>query len=135
MIDVDLTTNEEYTKKEIEEIFNTDFGYGIKGITLRRWHGDTPYTIIFSRDRGPYSDKIIDGILYYDGEGLKQHQRLTAANKAILESNETQRIIFGFRQEQTSGKWRFIGNLKLVDYEYKLKDGYKKYEFKLSLED
>ena len=135
MIDVDLTTDKEYTKKEIEEIFNTNFGYSIKGITLRRWHDDIPYTIIFSRNEGPYSDRIIGGILYYDGEGLKQHQRLTAANKAILESNETQRIIFGFRQEQTSGKWRYLGNLKLVDYEYKLKDGFKKYEFKLRLED
>ena len=134
MMNVNLKQNNEYTKKEIEEIFKTNFGYSIKGITLRKWHDETPYTIIFSRFKGPYSDEFREGYLIYDGEGLKQEQKLTAANKAIIESNETKRIIFGFRQEETSGKWKYIGNLKLVGYEYKFKDGYKRYEFKLKLE-
>jgi hypothetical protein len=134
-MNIDLQKGIKYTKHEIEEIFNTKFGYGIKGITLRRWHDDTPYTIIFSRSRGPYSDIFNGSYLYYDGEGLKQDQKLTVANKALIESNKCNRIIFGFKQEEPNGKWKYIGMLKLVDYEYKLKDGFKKYEFKFKLEE
>jgi len=130
---INLIQNKDYTKKEIEEKFNTNFGFSIKGITLRRWHDNTPYIIIFSRSKGPYSDRIENNILLYDGEGLKQNQKLTVANKAIIESNNTGRIIFGFRQEELNKKWKFLGNLKFVDYEYKFKDGYKRYEFKLKI--
>jgi len=97
MIDADVVQDKEYSKKEIDEIFDTKFGYSIKGITLRRGHDDSPYIIIFSRSRGPYSDKYIGDFLYYDGEGLKQDQKFKRRNKAIIESNETGRIIFGFR--------------------------------------
>lgn len=124
-----------YSKKEIEEIFNTKFGYSIKGITLRRWEDNTPYTIIFSRNNGPYSDYFDGNILLYDGEGLNQNQKLTVANKAVIDSNKNNRLIFGFRQENSKKKWKYLGILKLLSYEYKLKDGFKKYEFRFEVSD
>ena len=96
MLDVDLTPGNYYSKNEIEKIFDTKFGYGIKGITLRRWHDNTPYTIIFSRSNGPYSDSFNGNVFSYDGEGLNQDQKLTVANKAIIESNKNNRIILIF---------------------------------------
>jgi len=133
MINANISKNRNYTIKEIEDIFSTNFGNRIKGITLRRWKDNTPYTLIFSRKYGPYSDNIVNNILYYDGEGLNKDQKLTVANKAILESNDTNRIIFGFRQEELNGKWNYLGILKLIDHEYKMKNGYKRYEFKLKI--
>ena len=133
MINTNLKKGKNYTKREIEKIFGTNFGYGVKGITLRRWHDGNPYTIIFSRSKGPYSDEFKDEYLIYDGEGLNKDQKLTAANKAVIESNDTGRIIFGFRQEERTDKWEYIGILKLVKHEYKFKNRYKRYEFKFKL--
>jgi len=131
---VNLQLNKEYTKDEIEEIFNTNFGYIVKGITLRKWEDETPYIILFSRKQGLYTDKIEGDILYYDGEGLNKNQKLTAANKALIESNNTGRIIFGFRQESIDGKWKYIGILKVIDYKYITKRGFGTYEFKIKTE-
>ena len=98
MNNVDLSVGKLYSKNEIEEIFDTRFGYSVKGITLRKWKNNEPYIIIFSRSTGPYSDYFDENILYYDGEGLNQNQKLTVANKAVIESVDTGRIIFGFKQ-------------------------------------
>ncbi|MDG6218288.1 MAG: hypothetical protein QCI00_02490 [Candidatus Thermoplasmatota archaeon] len=129
MISENLHRGRDYSKKEIEEIFETKFGFSLKGITLRKWDSDTSYIIIFSRANGPYTDVLKDDILIYDGEGLHKDQTLTGANKAIIHSNETNRIMFGFHQETPNGKWKFIGLLKLLQYEYKTKHGFKTYEF------
>ena len=51
-----------------------NFGNRIKGITLRRWTDNTPYIILFSRERGPYIDRISGNILYYDREGQHKDQ-------------------------------------------------------------
>jgi len=130
-MEIDLEIGEELSKEEIEDKFNTNFGPRIKGITLRRWEDDTPYILLFSRAAGPYSDKIIEDVLYYDGEGQNKDQELTTANKALIESNETGRTIYGFIQEDEKGPWKYIGILEVLDYSYIKKDGYMKYEFKL----
>lgn len=134
-MNVEIILNKEYSIKEIEEIFNTNFGSRIKGITLRKWNDETPYILLFSRKFGPYTDRIEGDIFYYDGEGKNKDQKLTVANKALIESNKTERIIFGFRQELESGKWRYLGILRVLDYKYILKREYKTYEFKLKIED
>jgi len=123
MIPVNLDVNNEYSKEEIENIFNTKFGFNIKGITLRIWDDSIPYIILFSKERGPYNDRE-DGNI---------DQKLTTANKTLLNSNESGRIIFGFRQYVNSNKWLYIGELKLVDYEYINKNGYMTYQFKLKI--
>lgn len=133
-MDVDLELWREYSKGEVETIFNTKFGSRIKGINIRRWVDGTPYIIIFSKEEGPYSDRLERDILYYDGEGRGKDQKLTPANKALINSNETGRPIFGFRQRKDSNKWQYIGILKVIDYNYILKDGYKTYEFKLKIQ-
>lgn len=134
-MDVGVELGREYTKEEIEAIFDTNFGSRMKGITLRRWNDGTPYIIIFSREEGPYTDRMEGDILYYDGEGLGKDQKLTTANKTLMESNQTGRPIFGFRQREDSDRWRYIGILKVIDCNYILKEGYKTYEFKLKKQD
>lgn len=130
-MDINLKISEELSKEEIEVLFNTNFGPRIKGITLRRWEDGTPYILLFSRAAGPYSDKIVDDVLYYDGEGQNKDQELTAANKALIESNETGRIIYGFIQEDERGPWKYMGILEVLDYSYVSKEGHMTYEFKL----
>ena len=128
-----ISLNTEYTKEDIELIFNTNFGIRIKGITLRRWTDNTPYIILFSRERGPYTDRISGNTLYYDGEGQNKDQELKGANKILAESSLTGRKIFGFTQEFEGGRWKYIGILKLMDYEYISKKGFMTYEFRLKI--
>lgn len=78
------------TKEELEEIYNTNFGARIKGITLRRDANNKPLALVFSRADGPYTDRIEGDSFYYDGEGTEKDQQLTAANKALIEANSTE---------------------------------------------
>lgn len=130
-MDFNIKLNNLYSKEEIEEIFNTNFGARIKGITLRRDENNSPYIILFSRADGPYTDNISGGIFYYDGEGLEGDQKLTTANKSLTEANTDFRPIYGFRQEASEGKWKYIGLLEVLDYDYARKNNRKVYEFKL----
>lgn len=132
MLNFNLQLGEHYTKEEIEKIFQTDFGYGIKGITQRKF-GDEPYIIIFSRKDGAYQDDLSGDVFTYKGEGREGDQSLTVANKALLESNTTGRIIFGFYQEENGAKWKYVGILEVIDFDYVYDqaEGRKMYEFKM----
>jgi len=127
-----LKIGEEYSKGEIESIFETNFGWLIKGITLRRDRDGEPYTLLFSKENGPYGDMIIDNILYFTGERQKC-QTPTIANKALIESNTTNRKIYGFRKGEKKASWKYIGMLKVVDFDYKRKNGFMTFEYKLSI--
>ena len=134
----ELEKNQSYTINEIEEAYHTKFGCRVKGINLRKNINGNPCIIIFSRERGPYSDEFDGKTLFYDGEGLNQNQKITTANKAIMETNNTGKIIFGFRQKMGDKKdkrWVYIGILKLQNWKLKEKNEFKVYEFELKVQE
>lgn len=126
-----LILNQKYSKEEIEKIFETNFGMGIKGITQRKWKNEFPYIILFSKEDGPYSDRTEEQFFFYDGEGTNKDQELTVANKALINSNKDNRPIFGFVKNILEKKWEYIGILKVIDYTYIPKRGFNTFEFKL----
>lgn len=126
-----LTLNKDYAKEEIESIFDTRFGYGIKGINLRKYKDGRPYIILFSKQSGPYTDEFNENIFSYDGEGVNKNQELTAANKALIDSQTDERRIYGFRQDSIRGIWKYIGLLKVIEWKYAPKNGFGTYVFKL----
>ena len=130
-MNTNLVIGNKYSKEEIEHAFQTHFGARIKGITLRRWSDNTPYIIIFSRTDGPYADKITRDTFTYIGEGLQGNQKLTTANKILMNSNLDGRTVFGFVQEDKGEDWEYIGEVKVIDYQYVEKGGRRVYEFKL----
>lgn len=79
-----LTLNKEYTKEEIESIFDTHFGYGMKGNNLRKYKDGKPYIILFSKQFGPYTDEFSKNIFSYDGEGTNKDQILHLQIKLLL---------------------------------------------------
>jgi putative restriction endonuclease len=125
----DLEVGRGYTKAELEAIFGTRFGARIKGITLRRDIDNSPYALVFSREDGPYTDRMEGNSFFYDGEGTNKDQELTAANKALTEANEAERTIFGFRQKEEKGLWVYLGILQVLEYSYFRKNGFLTYEF------
>ena len=121
-----------YSKKEIEEIFDTNFGHSISGINLRNLSDGTKAILLFSSVKGPYSDRSEEDIIIYSGEGIEGDQKLTTANKALINSNSDGRIIFGFEKiDPKSTEWVYMGLLKVFDYDYVSKNGRKHYEFKI----
>ncbi len=54
-----LTVGQEYSKEEIEQMFNTNFGARIKGITLRKDTSGKSIVLLISRAGGPYADNIV----------------------------------------------------------------------------
>lgn len=125
-----------YSKEEIERAFETDFGHGIKGITLRRTEDGEPYILLFSTPGGQlaYGDHVIGDTFYYRGEGMDGDQQFTAANKALSNSNIDGRRIFGFRQEEQRGPFRYLGLVAVEDWAYVDDGGRKVYEFRLRQE-
>lgn len=126
-----LILNKEYTKEEIEYAFDTRFGYGIKGINLRKFTDSKPYIILFSKQFGPYADEFSKNTFSYDGEGINKNQKLTAANKALVDSQKDRRSIYGFRQDREKGVWKYVGLLKVINWKYTPKNGFNTYVFKL----
>lgn len=131
-----LKINNFYSKNEIENYFATNFGPRIKGITLRKTKNGDPYIILFATSKGKelYGDRIDGDIFYYKGEGMSGDQKLTTANKALKNANVDGRLIYGFRQEETGGNYRYLGIIKVEDCNYINDNRRKVYEFKLKQE-
>jgi putative restriction endonuclease len=128
---VNLTVGNNYSKDEIEKAFQTNFGARIKGITLRRWTDNTPYIIIFSSAKGPYADNIKGNEFTYVGEGLRGNQKLTTANKILMNSDLDGRKVYGFVQDDKLDGWEYIGELKVIGHDYVEKSGRKVYEYQI----
>lgn len=135
-LSVDLILNNLYSKEEIETAFTTDFGPRIKGITLRRSEQDNPYIILFATVKGAiaYGDIVDGNIFYYKGEGADGDQILTPANKALINSTLDNKPIYGFRQEEEGGKYKYLGLISLLDWAYINYGGRKVYNFKFQQE-
>ena len=133
---IDFSIDNFYSKQEIEKEFSTNFGPRIKGITLRRSLDGDPYILLFASAKGAfvYGDKVDNDIFYYKGEGVEGDQKLTTANKALRDSNLTERPIYGFRQEEEGGKYRYLGLVSVIDWAYVDFNGRKVYDFKLKQE-
>lgn len=129
---MNIEINQKYNKTQIEEIFKTNFGHSISGINLRNQVNGQKIILLFSSVTGLYEDKIEGDEFYYIGEGLNGDQKLTTANKALINSNQENRIIYGFRKEDPkSTLWTYNGILKVIDYDYVLQNGRMVYEFKI----
>lgn len=83
-------------------------------------NGDLDYVIVITSQednkiiqRNPYADKIEGEILTYTGSGLKGEQKISGANKRLLEQKERPVPILGFIKEGV-GKYKFIGFLFLL---------------------
>ena len=112
-------------------MFGTKFGFRVEGITLRKDKEGNPYILLFHSAKRPYPDQDLANEFTYIGEGLKGDQKLTAANKALIDAITDKRQIFGFWQEKIAGKYEYIGKLAVKSYSYELMDGRKVYKFKI----
>lgn len=59
-------------------------------------------------------------------------QKLTAANKALMNAIEDERPVYGFWQDEKKGGYEYIGRLKVEKYEHVIDKDRKVYRFDMS---
>lgn len=132
---LNLTIGDEYKQKDIEAIFKTGLGSQLPGI-LPKDSGDVikqPYVFLFSKHDSKYGDRMEEQIIYYVGHGpAEKDQKMKAGNLRLAQSNEQNRVIFGFKKEKGNSGWTYIGILRLLDVvEGENEKGSRIFEFKL----
>ena len=78
-----------------------------------------PFIFVFTGKAGKshgYEDGWSeDGYFLYTGEGQNGDMAFSKGNKALLNHEENEKKLYLF-ENQSKGKWKFIDELKLVDY-------------------
>jgi len=131
----DLEIGEIHSQNEVEETFDTNFGYQFKGITYRN-PSDGRYVILNSNEGAIYDDEFISETeLTYDGEGEpeKGDQILTNANRAMIDAVDEEIPIYLFTSEDGLDEYEYEGLVEVADarYEYEQSEDRMKYKFNL----
>jgi len=95
----DLVPGQELRQEEIEEAFDTSFGYHIKGINVRQC--SMPRIVILFTETSPYQDSLQDSDTFeYIGEGIEGNQsEETVGNKTLLDARSKDIPIFVFSSD------------------------------------
>ena len=104
-----------YKRSELHEKYGGREQYGISNCPKH------PIIFIFSNPKEKqdvYIDKWEDDYFYYSGEGRKGDMKFTGGNKSILNHELDKKHIFLFNNSKKSGYWKYIDELKLVDFRY-----------------
>jgi putative restriction endonuclease len=112
------------TQDEIEDAYNTGFGYRISGINSRRDDHDRRYILLFANEDGPYSDSVTQGRFEYIGEGLNGDQSEDSpGNSALIDARTSDFLIHFFYKRAEEADWEYQGLVDVLDYELQEQDG------------
>lgn len=131
----DLEIGEVLTQSEVQEVFETDFGFQFKGITYRN-PPEGRYIIINSNEGAVYDDQYTsEGVLRYDGEGEpdKGDQKLTTSNRALIDAVTDEIPVYLFTSQDGIDEYQYEGLVEPVEsrYVYDEKEDRMKYQFDL----
>jgi putative restriction endonuclease len=119
-----IEVGDSLTQEEIEDEYNTGFGYRISGINPRRDDHDRRYILLFANEDGPYGDSVTQGRFEYIGEGLSGDQSEDSPGNSSLIDAQTSDIPVHFFYKKAKGEdWEYQGLVDAVDYEFRGQDG------------
>lgn len=106
-----------YKQDDIEEAFDTGFGYQISGINPRRDSQDRRYVLLFANEDGPYDDSVTQGKFEYIGEGLSGDQSESSpGNSVLIDAVSSGTPIHFFYQDSGVSGWEYQGLVSVLDY-------------------
>ncbi|WP_251331089.1 hypothetical protein [Haloplanus pelagicus] len=112
------------TKEDIEEAFETGFGYRISGINPRRDNQDRRYVLVFANEDGPYDDSVTQGRFEYVGEGLTGDQSETSPdNSTLIDAIGGGIPVHFFYRSESDGRWEYRRLVDVLDYDFVERDG------------
>ncbi len=113
-----------YSQDDIEEAFDTGFGYQISGINPRRDSQDNRYVLLFANENGPYDDSVTRGGFEYIGEGLSGDQSESSpGNSVLIDAITSGTPIHFFYQDSGDVGWEYQGLVDVLDYKFEQKGG------------
>ncbi|WP_138004418.1 HNH endonuclease [Halalkalirubrum salinum] len=113
----DLELGDRLTQEEIEQAFDTGFGYRISGINPRRDHNNNRYLLIFANEDGPYSDSVRQGQFEYIGEGLRGDQNEDSpGNSVLIDAILADFPVYFFYKRQDRTGWEYQGEIDVQSY-------------------
>lgn len=119
-----LESGARLTQEEIEDAFDTDFGYYVKGINPRRDDNDDRYLLLFANEDGPYGDSVTHGKFEYIGEGLEGDQSESSpGNSALIDAVSSGFPVFFFYTQTESTKWEYQDQVDVIGYQREQRDG------------
>lgn len=120
----EIAVGDRYEKEEIEEVFDTGFGYQISGINPRRDNQDRRYVQLFANEDGPYDDSVTQGRFEYIGEGLSGNQSESSPGNSVLIDTVSSGIpVHFFYQDSGNGEWEYQRLVDVLDYRFEEQDG------------
>lgn len=112
------------SKEDIEETFDTGFGYQISGINPRRDEDDNRYVLVFAKEDGPYDDSVKRGQFEYIGEGLHGDQKETSpGNSVLIDAVSSDLPVHFFYKGREDRQWEYQGLVDVLGYEFEEHDG------------
>lgn len=119
-----ISIGDSLSKEEIENAFDTGFGYRISGINPRRDSRDNRYVLVFANEDGPYDDSVTQGRFEYIGEGLEGDQSTSSpGNSTLIDAiSASIPVHFFYRQSGKKG-WEYQGLVEVLDYEFRDQEG------------
>lgn len=128
----DLDIGDRLSQEEIEDVFDTGFGYRISGINPRRDDIDNRYILLFANEDGPYDDSVKWGRFEYDGEGEDRNQSETdPGNSALIDAVSDDFPVLFFYKESGSDRWEYQGQVDVLSYRCEKRDEYEVLVFSL----
>ena len=113
-----IQVGDRLTQDEIEERFDTGFGYRISGINPRRDVNDNRYLLIFANEDGPYDDSVTQGRFEYIGEGLEGDQSEDSpGNSALIDAVSSDFPVYFFYSETDRPEWEYQGEVDVLGYQ------------------
>lgn len=119
-----ISIGDSLSKEEIENAFDTGFGYRISGINPRRDSRNDRYVLVFANEDGPYDDSVTRGRFEYIGEGLEGDQSTSSPGNSTLIDSITSGIPVHFFYQHSGGKgWEYQGLVDVLDSEFRDQGG------------
>lgn len=119
-----LSIGDRVSQDEIEETFDTGFGYRISGINPRRDHKDRRYVLVFANEDGPYDDSVTQGKFEYIGEGLSGDQSENSpGNSTLIDAIGGGFPVYFFFKSENDSRWEYQGLVDVLDYRTEERDG------------
>lgn len=115
-----LDIGEMLTQSEVEQAFDTDFGYQFRGITYRS-PDEGKYIILLINEGEIYDDELgRDGGFTYEGEGVpkKGDQQLTVSNQALIDAIDDLIPVYLFMSEEGIDQYEYQGLVEVKDCRY-----------------
>lgn len=120
----EISVGRKYSQEEIEEAFDTGFGYQISGINPRRDSKDRQYVLVFANEDGPYDDSVTEGRFEYVGEGLSGDQSESSpGNSVLIDSVSGDTPVHFFYQDSGDGQWESQGKVEVLNWQFERRGG------------